>query len=280
MIDKGKSRNLSQINEILDNKPLEQFIEEQLLAKENINVLEIGTGYGRCLLELAWKFNHRNVNFNGITLKAKAPLQEREDLRTIAKEFDVIPADELANFILPEIFFYDATQLHFPDESIDFIYSAVTVRFIARKAEFLEEVARVLKPGGHALLDISESNWDYPYSKAIDDRILTKYTNRFVLKYGDELIPLPVYVKLFENDSFRFEFSKTKKCILHLAKLKASKLALQLDYDPILSVNGVDLPLINIEGKIRSGVRSVYNIHRQQYAALFEKGLLKKDDLP
>lgn len=39
---------------------------------------------------------------------------------------------ELANFNLPEIFFYDATRLHFDDESLDLIYSVVTVRFINR----------------------------------------------------------------------------------------------------------------------------------------------------
>lgn len=270
-IDKGKSRTLSEVNEILNNKPIEYFVNEQLLTKKCVDVLEVGTGYGRCLLELAWKFNQEKVNFFGVTLKPKAPLQTREDLRTIAEIFEIVPPESLPSFTLPQIYFYDATDLHFPDESPDLVYSAVTVRFMAQKAKFIEEVARVLRPGGHAILDISESNWNYPYSNAIDDRILTKYTNRFVLKYGKELIPLPIYLRLFENDSLRFNFSKTKKCILHLVKFDSSKLSLHLDFDPVLSMNGFDLPLLSIEGKVRSGIRSVYNVRHEHYVALLRE---------
>jgi ubiquinone/menaquinone biosynthesis C-methylase UbiE len=48
---------------------------------------------------------------------------------------------------VPVLDFYDASTLNFDDESMDFVYSAVTIRFMKKKIEFIEEVARVLRPG-------------------------------------------------------------------------------------------------------------------------------------
>jgi SAM-dependent methyltransferase len=280
MFDKGKSRSLAKINAIFGGEAtLEGIIDDLLVSRSHLNVLEIGVGYGRALLELAWRFRDHDVMFHGVNLKAKPPLEKREDFQRIAEHLEIIPLVDIPEFNCPQIYFYDATRLHFADESIDLLYSAVTIRFMARKVEFLEEVARVLRPGGRALLDISESNWNYPFSLAADDRVLTPFTNRFVLKYGSELIPLPDYVKLFEGDHFRFRFATDAKCVLDFAKLGPGRLSLYLDYNGKLSMSGYELPLRNSKGEVRSGFRSVYDIRPEFYHALFEKGFLSRDTL-
>jgi ubiquinone/menaquinone biosynthesis C-methylase UbiE len=271
-------RSLSEINSLFKAVgPLDATIARLLDTRSRLDVLEIGFGYGRVLLELAWMFRHRNVTFHGVDVARY--VETREDLRKVATQFAIGPESELNAFELPRIYWYDATSLHFDDESADFVYSAVTIRFIRRKAEFLEEVCRVLRPGGSAVLHMSESNWDYPYSLAADRRILTPYVNRFVLRFGDELIPLPVYLKLFEDGHFRFQFTTSSRCILCVSKRMSGRLTLNLDFNEELSISGRKLPLKNRHGEVRGGFRSVYDVRPEYYRALFEKRLLSRDDL-
>jgi len=274
-------RSLAEVNyKLLKNSPILETTVSDLLAKgKPINVLEAGFGQGRALMELAWRFRNDQVAFYGVDKTQAPPTEKREDLRNVARIYDIIPEAELAEFKLPEIFFYDATRLHFDDESIDLVYSAVVIRFIERKAEFLEEVCRVLKPGGVALLHYGEADWNYPYSLICDHRILTPYTNRFVLKYNDELIPLPVYLKLFEEAAFEFGFANHGTCVIQVAKLKSAKLNLQLMFNQELSISMKAMPYRHGSGKPRGGVRSVYDVRPEIYRALFEKGLLSREQL-
>jgi len=273
-----RMRTLTDINDIFKAATkLESAISELSETRTKLEVLEVGFGYGLAMLELAWRFRDREITFHGVDMTKH--INKREDLRNIARQFQIIPESELAGFELPHPYFYDATQLHFDDESLDLIYSAVTIRFIRHKAQFLEEVCRVLKPGGRAILHISESNWNYPYGLAADDRILTAYTNRFVLRYGNELIPLPIYAKLFEGDRFRFHFTTNSRCILLLSKLASGRLSLQLDYNEELSMSGRKLPLRNSKGEVRGGFRSVYDVRPELYDDLFKKGLLSQSAL-
>jgi ubiquinone/menaquinone biosynthesis C-methylase UbiE len=275
MPQEDRMRSLSHINRLLRAaESPESAITRLLETTHTLDVLEVGFGCGRALMELAWRFRERRVVFHGVDLNRHIP--DREALRGVAARFGIIPKTDLAAFELPHVHFYDATTLHFGDETLDFIYSAVTIRFIRRKAEFLEEVGRVLRPGGYAMLHISESHWNYPYGLVAADRILTPFTNRFVLKYGRELIPLPTYLKLIESERFRFHFTTTSRCILLISKLASGTLSLHLDYDEALSMSGRKLPLRNHEGEIRGGFRSVYNVRPEYYQQLFDRGLLAK----
>lgn len=235
--DSGKTRSLAEINHkiLKDSRIIETTLSELLSKGKGLKVLEVGFGYGRALLELAWHFRNERVSFYGLNKKAQ-PIEKQKDLIVIAKDYGIIPEEYLANFNLPEVFFYDAARLHFDDANIDFVYSAVTVRFIERKAEFLEEVCRVLRPGGVALLDMGEPSWDYPYSRVCHEKMLTPHINRFVLKYGNELIPLPTYLRYFEKDSFEFKFLPNSRCVLKVTKGGLGAVALQLEYNDELSV--------------------------------------------
>jgi len=275
------ARSLAEVNhKILKNSSILETTLSGLAAQgKPLSVLEIGFGQGRALMELAWRFRNAPAAFHGVAKTASPPVEKREDLRGIARLYEIVPQEDLAGFVLPEIFFYDATRLQFDEASLDLVYSAVTIRFIERKAEFLEEVCRVLKPGGVALLHMGEHNWNYPYSRICDDTILTPYTNRFILKKDDELIPLPIYLKLFENDAFRFEFINRSNCAIRITKFKPARLDLQLVFNDELTVSMKTLPYQHGSGKIRGGSRTVYDVRPEMYRALFEKGLLSREQL-
>jgi SAM-dependent methyltransferase len=176
---------------------------------------------------------------------------------------------------MPSLHFYDATRLHFPDESLDFVYSAVTIRFMRDKALFIEEVTRVLRPGGTAVLHISEGNWDYPHGPASDDRLLTPFTSRLVLRHRGELIPLGAYLRLFEDGPFVFRLSPESRCILLLEKLASGSLALGLRFNERFSATGRSLPLRDRRGEVRGGYRTVYDVSPERYREMLDRGILQ-----
>lgn len=277
----SRSRSLAEISHKLvrDSDLIGETLSRLQAPGKTLNVLEIGFGHGRPLLELAWRFRHEAINFFGVDKRQKPPVEKSEDLRAIARLYEIAPEAELAQFKLPELFFYDAAQLHFEDESMDLIYAVIVVRFIERKAEFLEEIARVLRPGGIALLHLGESNWEYPYGRICDDKLLTPHTSRIVLRYENELIPLPAYLKFFEQDAFRFRFIGKPRCVLRVKKMRSARLHLQLAFDPQLTVEMHALPFRHGLGNARGGSRSVYHVAPEIYHALFEKGILSQENL-
>jgi len=278
---KSRTRSLARINHkiLKESSVIESTLCELLTRRQSLNVLEVGFGWGRALLELAWRFRDAKVTFHGVDICQKPPMEKREDLRAIARQFEIIPPAEVIGIELPHVFFYDATCLHFNDESMDLIYSAVAVQFMERKAEFLEEVCRVLRPGGMALLHIGEANWSYPYSLICHDKILTPWISRFVLKYGNELIPLPVYLKLFEGDDFNFQFTQKSRCSIFVSKLKSKSCPLLLEYNRDLSIEMKELQHRDRSGKIKDGFRSVYDVRPEVYRRLLAEGLLSREQL-
>ncbi len=275
----SRSRSLTDISHKLvrDSDVIATTLSGLLAPGKTLNVLEVGFGHGRPLLELAWRFRNEAINFFGVDKRQKPPVEKSEDLREVARLYEIAPEAQLAQFKLPEVFFYDATQLHFEDESLDLIYAVIVVRFLERKAEFLEEVGRVLRPGGVALLHFGESDWDYPYSRICDDTLLTPHASRIVLKHEDELIPLPAYLKFFEHDAFRFRFIGRPRCVLRMKKLQSARLHLQLRFIPELSLAMHELPFRHGLGNARGGSRSVYHVAPEVYRALLAGRFLTKD---
>jgi SAM-dependent methyltransferase len=264
-----RTRSLESIEELLEAAGgVEAAIRKLLDVRSPVDVLEVGFGHGRALLELAWRLRDSDVRFHGVDAGYKSPIQRPEDLRGVARTYGIVPEEELERLELPSIAFYDATELRFPDESLDLVFSAVTIRFMPDKARHIEEACRVLRPGGRAILHIGEANWNYPWGKTTDDRVLTPYTSRFVLKHGDDLVPLPDYLELFEGDVFRFGLTLSTRCILIVDKLAPGRLALELDRDDDLTMNGRKVPLRNRHGDVRGGIRSVYNVRTPVFERL------------
>lgn len=273
----SRNRNTESVDEIFKaaGRPAD-FISDLSSERRSLNVLEVGFGWGVALMELAWRFRGQDVTFFGIDIEAKPELATRDGIIAFARQQGIIPEEQGAELKLPILDFYDASTLRLDDESMDFVYSAVTIRFMKKKIEFIEEVARVLRPGGKALLHLGESNWNYPYSRASDQRVLTPFTSRLILKYGDELIPLPEYFRLFEGSGFKFAFTENSRCILVMSKQESGKLDLGLALNDELTLPGRAVPLLNRKGEIRGGMRSVYDVRADKYSALFDNGLLSK----
>lgn len=269
-----KNRSLAQINDVFAERSeiLETTLLEQLMKRSTLNVLEVGFGHGRALMELAYKFREAPIGFCGINKKPGRGMRQREDLRETARQYFIASDRELATFILPEVFFYDATRLHFEDSSLDMIYSAVALRFFKDKAFFLEEVTRTLRPGGVALLDFSELPWDYQPTLALDDTLSAPNLSHFVLIHGEELIPIRRYLRSFEDHTVEFVFLRQNRFILQVRKLGPGRLDLRLSANAQLSCPMRDFSerYKDVVGKEIGGFRSVYDVHPDVYRTLCE----------
>jgi ubiquinone/menaquinone biosynthesis C-methylase UbiE len=270
-------RNLASINRKLlkNSEILQTSIQERLGGDRTTAVLDIGCGVGVALLELAWMFRVENARFVGINKECGEPLASREDLRDTARRIGLAPDDAIERFQLPELFFGDATHMPFDDESFDVIYASSVLRFVPYKAEFLEDVVRVLRPGGVALLRVGGKGWDYPFGPALDSPRLTPFAARWVLKHRDELIPLETYLELVSGGDVTFELINRPNCIVRVTKHRRCAPALGLRYLASLS-----LPMLQLgygdddRGLAKSGVRSVYEVTDVAYRMLLERGRL------
>jgi SAM-dependent methyltransferase len=220
---KGRTRPLAEIEGKLDvvGTTLRGAIEEQLAARRPLAVLEIGFGWGPALIELAWRFRDEPVSFAGINLERKPPVERPEDLAAIAEALEIVPAERIGDFHPPDVHFYDATSLQFADDSLDLVYSAVTFRFIPDKVRAVEEVARVLRPGGRAILDLGERDWEYPGGPASDPVLLTEHPSYLVLHHRLELVPLADWFAFAGGERFTIRMSPGRRCVIDLTKRPA-----------------------------------------------------------
>jgi SAM-dependent methyltransferase len=264
----GRTRALETVNRKLKSvrAPLEDVIEELLAGGRHVSVLEIGFGWGPVLIELAHRFRSRPVSFAGINLERKPPVERSGDLAAVAEALELMPREDIDGFEWPEVHFYDATTLHFADESIDLAYSAVTIRFIADKARLLEEVARVLRPGGRAILHIGERNWEYPAGPATDPILLTPHPSRFVLRHDLMLVPLDDYLAWAGGDGFTIRVPRGKRCVIDMTKHSPGHLDLGLELDEERTIDMRDFPHPD-RPQGAGGVRSAYAISAERAAA-------------
>jgi len=145
---------------------------------EDANVLEIGSNTGASLVAIAQSLPTANVIgidiSESMVTECQAYLSDMRDEGRIGKNVNV----QLG----------DATELNFPNQSIDLVVSGGTLSFVDKREKAIKEIARVLKPGGTFLsleygydasnipkkesklvssiieLDVSELTLDYWYS--------------------------------------------------------------------------------------------------------------------
>jgi SAM-dependent methyltransferase len=267
---KGRTRSLAEIERKLapgDTK-LAGAIEGLLAARRPVAVLEIGFGWGPALIELAWRFRDEPVSFAGVNLERKAPVERADDLAAVAEALDLVPAERIREFRPPDVHFYDATTLHFADESLDFVYSAVTFRFIEDKVRVVEEVARVLRPGGRAILDIGESGWEYPGGPATHPVMLTDHPSYLVLHHRLELVPLQDWFAFAGGERFTIRVPSGGRCVVDLTKHAPGRLESGLALDPERTISMGEFPMP--PGRKERGdraVRSAYEIAPERMAA-------------
>jgi tRNA G46 methylase TrmB len=84
MPTEDRTRSLEHIEEMLQaSGGIEAAVLEQLERRSPIDVLEVGFGHGRALLELAWRLRDRDVAFHGVDIGYKSQIAERA--RTCAR---------------------------------------------------------------------------------------------------------------------------------------------------------------------------------------------------
>jgi hypothetical protein len=114
-----------------------------------------------------------------------------------------------------------------------------------------------------------------PHGLASDDRVLTPFTSRIVLRHDRELIPLADYLQLFAADTFAFRLTPKSRCILQMDKLGSGSLSLGLRLNEQLSASGRSVPLRNHHGEVLGGYRTVYDVSSERYQELLDREILQ-----
>ncbi len=177
-----------------------------------------------------------------------------QSLKKTAIAYKIFKAQELKGISLPEIHFYDARQLRFPDNYFDLVISQVSIHYVARKDLLLEEVWRVLKPQGKALLNIDGRSENLPDFMDFE-------TPRFVIYKNNKVYPLRKLIGEVRKKGYGLRYIKQKTRVnLTMIRNTDKKLKLSLAFDELSSFN---LNVLNEEKdnwKIYFGYRSVYRI--------------------
>jgi SAM-dependent methyltransferase len=264
----GRTRGLVEANRKLRaiGTPIEQAIEELLENGRHVSVLEIGFGWGAALIQLALRFRSRPASFAGINVEYQPPVQRSEDLGVVAEALELAQPDEIDGMRWPDVHFYDATRLHFDDESLDFVYSVISIRFIEDKASVVQEVARTLRPGGRAVLDIGERHWEYPPGPATDPRLLTPHPARIVLHRDLELVALDDYLAWAGGERYEIRVPHGRRCVIDMTKNASGPLDLGLVLDRERTIPMLDFPNPDKPGGT-DGIRSAYEVSEPHLAA-------------
>ena len=137
-------RFFSNANEFLPYKkiPFEKLIDFESL--KNKNVLEIGVGNGSHAGLLA-KYSG---NFTGIDLTDYAVRSTTNRMKVFGLNATILKMD--------------AQELQFENNTFDFIWSWGVIHHSANTRKILEEIKRVLKPGGESIIMVyHRSIWSY-----------------------------------------------------------------------------------------------------------------------
>jgi SAM-dependent methyltransferase len=145
-----RSRGLAQVETRVG--PIRDLIRFQIATKGPRRVLEVGYGFGALLVDLALCYG------DGVILTGLSDATRWggwDVIHRAAVATNRATEIQLESMIHPTLVTHDAnTPLPFQDNSFDLILTQVTFYYLAEKAQFIEEVHRVLAPGGIALLDI------------------------------------------------------------------------------------------------------------------------------
>jgi SAM-dependent methyltransferase len=280
----ARDRNLSEINPIIFSarEPLlEQLLDEIIVRRGDsperpTRVLEIGFGEGAGLLEFAWKFRERPVEFHGIDAavgpKGEITVRSQDDLRDLPSRYEVLREVDVDAIPLPQLAFYAVGAgtpqelalgrgrgIDHPTDSLDLIYSVATLRFVPDKARVIEEVCRVLAPGGTALLDVDDYEWDYTAEATDGTFDFEQFRGRLLLLHGERPVPIPLYLAHRGAAQVTFRFLPVRRMLLKIVKNDARPFTLGVRYDHKHSLSSAEMPR-HPNGRLIGGVRSAYQV--------------------
>ncbi|MFH0946086.1 MAG: class I SAM-dependent methyltransferase, partial [Planctomycetota bacterium] len=249
-----RDRGLEHLNRRFAPARVDDLLREKLARNGTASLLEIGCGEGRVLLDLRRILP--DVRLHGLNKKPWEGMEGPESLRAIALEHGLFTEEEYDAAEAPDIRFGDARSLPYEDGSMDLVVSQVALHYVARKDEMLEEVWRVLKPGGRALLHLDSSSADAP-------DFLREESPRCIIRRGDSQVPLAAFARALRRGGFAIAIdivrSKNgRQTHLFIEKNRPEPLKLGLTFDPVSSL---DLRVLRSEHRDRDtcwGYRSVF----------------------
>jgi ubiquinone/menaquinone biosynthesis C-methylase UbiE len=214
---------------------LKEHMERYLFAKRFVKgkkVLDLacGTGYGTNILSETAK------SIYGGDISKETILSAKKSFKNKKIKFEVI----------------DATNMEFPSKYFDVVVSFETIEHLERWDLFVEEVKRVLKPGGLFICSTPNKNITSPFSKKPINpyHFLEFKLNRFKeLIYKNFKIKYPFYGQipvernsLFKIKSFIFGFTIYYKIIKIIKKVTgySKKRTISEDYAKVFSLEDLN----------------------------------------
>ncbi len=230
---KSRSRGLDHFHEKV--KPFSILNEIERLKKEKpenqIKVLELGTGYGRVLIELRRKFP--SIQLTGVNLKPNELFGKKEDYARTALHFGVFTKAELKNIQLPEVVFTNIDNgnvLPFKDGKFDLIFSQSTLQHIKHKFELLLEMHRIMAPEGVSM----HTSWrnvvfNENGSRLQDEDFFQKMNKEGLMHLSTSGTSKNLLQKKIRAGQSQFtvkvELEETRQLEIHLEKTKPEDLA-------------------------------------------------------
>jgi len=181
---KSRSRGLSKLNRRVGD--ITKVIRPRLRHASPVSLLEVGCGYGAALLELAILYG-KQVTLVGINKMQESGYEQ--NMMALALQAWGLSEQDIKDFKFPEILYFDVCHpWPLPDNFFDIIYSQHAFLWFEDKVKVLEEIHRVMKANGLALLDLQVKR--------------SAGKSSIVILKGSEEIAFWDYVRKFENLTF------------------------------------------------------------------------------
>ena len=244
-------------------------IRERCRVARPARVLDLGFGEGRALLELAWEFREEDVELYGVDGHRHPPLRRPEDLAISQGRFGIgpLPPRKVPVISFRRLGMHRTDRkigvpygpLPYDDRTFDLVYSAAVIRLIHDKAMLVEDVCRVLRPGGLAVLELDGALAQYPVGAATPD-VMGATWSRFLILDGDRFVPTLDHLQRSGGDAYSIHLTHPTNLTIAIEKHAEGPLDLGLEYDLGLSLSREQMPLDPGTGKPVGGARSVYRL--------------------
>jgi SAM-dependent methyltransferase len=252
---KARSHGLDEL--IFRTRDITREIELRLNQGQRVRILDVGSGYGLALLELRQRYGDQ-VELAGITLPHKHDAIAM--MKSIAVSNGIFSKEEIQQVALPIQYHFDVcAPWPLPDDSYDLVFSQRAFLWFEDKVKCLEEINRVLAPGGLALLDLNLRATRQPREQTI------------VLQTEPGGITFRDYIKQFDSLHLvtprRTMFSRLRRWTLRLAGRSGGNRA--RSYLEMVKAQQFDLGLefvgshrFSVIAPPRKGVQSIYRLKR------------------
>ncbi|MFH1607700.1 MAG: class I SAM-dependent methyltransferase [archaeon] len=214
-----KTRGLASVKRKIGDITL--VIDNLLEKKKKICIMELGVGFGNAIMGLSKKYGKNKVQLIGVNKLKIHGIETKEDFVKHALSYRIIKKSDLKNMSVPRIIIGDAgKKIPLPNNSVDFIYSITTFFFIPNKAKAIEELYRVLKPEGKAIIHFKHYVPEFP----------KEYRNLFNIRKEKAKIRVVDYLKRFKVYGITLKKTKSRGTNILLIEKKKKSLDLKLKF--------------------------------------------------